>query len=86
MFILLLGEHIDYCGYGVLPMAIEQDMVIAVAKSKEDKLFLADVEEIYRWAFCSSSFAILGLLLKTGNTLERNTCTINAYTSNLNLE
>jgi len=29
-------------------MAIEQDMVIAVAKSKEDKLFLADVEEIYR--------------------------------------
>jgi len=48
LFILLLGEHIDYCGYGVLPMAIEQDMVIAVAKSKEDKLFLADVEEIYR--------------------------------------
>ncbi|XP_076170256.1 N-acetylgalactosamine kinase isoform X2 [Ptiloglossa arizonensis] len=32
----LIGEHIDYCGYAVCPMAIEQDILVAVALSKGD--------------------------------------------------
>ena len=33
----LIGEHVDYCGFPVLPMAIEQDIVIAVRVIKGDK-------------------------------------------------
>ncbi|KAJ3100767.1 galactokinase [Phlyctochytrium planicorne] len=31
----IIGEHIDYCGYSVLPMAIARDVIIAVAESKD---------------------------------------------------
>ncbi|KAG0167573.1 galactokinase [Apophysomyces sp. BC1034] len=44
----LIGEHIDYCGFGVLPMAIERDVVIACATTDADtKVRLANVESKY---------------------------------------
>jgi galactokinase len=33
----LIGEHIDYSGYSVLPMAIERDTIMAVDWTKEGK-------------------------------------------------
>ena len=32
----LIGEHIDYEGYSVLPMAIRQDTIIAIKKRSEE--------------------------------------------------
>ena len=31
----IIGEHIDYCGYSVLPAAIEQDFIMAYIKIED---------------------------------------------------
>ncbi|KAG7187611.1 hypothetical protein KM043_016673 [Ampulex compressa] len=44
----LIGEHIDYCGYAVCPMAIEQDILVAVSLSKDNKIHLTDLDPKYK--------------------------------------
>ncbi|KAJ8667251.1 hypothetical protein QAD02_008913, partial [Eretmocerus hayati] len=44
----LIGEHIDYCGYSVCPMAIEQHVLVAVQKTDDDNaLLLTNVDDKY---------------------------------------
>lgn len=44
----LIGEHIDYCGYGVCPMALEQDILLAIsAQNGSSTLTLANLEKNY---------------------------------------
>lgn len=44
----LIGEHIDYEGYSVLPMAIRQDTIIAIRKREgSNELRIANVNEKY---------------------------------------
>ncbi|XP_012230914.1 N-acetylgalactosamine kinase [Linepithema humile] len=49
----LIGEHIDYCGYAVCPMAIEQDILVAVALSKDNEIHLTNVDPKYKDFRCS---------------------------------
>ncbi|GFR73068.1 N-acetylgalactosamine kinase [Elysia marginata] len=44
----LIGEHIDYCGYSVLPMAIEQDIVMAVSPDETGKLTFVNMDSHYK--------------------------------------
>ncbi|KAK4257872.1 hypothetical protein QN277_007403 [Acacia crassicarpa] len=34
----LIGEHIDYEGYSVLPMAIRQDTIVAIRKNEDERI------------------------------------------------
>ncbi|KAK9738068.1 Galactokinase galactose-binding signature [Popillia japonica] len=45
----LIGEHVDYCGYGVCPMALEQDMLLAVSSCENSSLLkIANLDaEVY---------------------------------------
>ncbi|XP_011350236.1 N-acetylgalactosamine kinase-like isoform X2 [Ooceraea biroi] len=49
----LIGEHIDYCGYAVCPMAIEQDILVAVAVSNDNDIHLTNVDPVYKDFRCS---------------------------------
>lgn len=49
----LIGEHIDYCGYPVLPMAVEQSILLAVAPSDDRCLHITNTNERYKPLKCS---------------------------------
>lgn len=44
----LIGEHIDYSGYGVLPMAVEQSVYCAVKPTSDSHIILHNVDPKYR--------------------------------------
>lgn len=43
----LIGEHVDYCGYSVLPMALEQDITMAVASTDDSTITLVNTIDKY---------------------------------------
>ncbi|KAJ6642466.1 N-acetylgalactosamine kinase [Pseudolycoriella hygida] len=57
----IIGEHVDYCGYPVLPMALEQNILVAVSVDKyTTKLQLANVNPKYKSFECDvNSFEIV---------------------------
>ncbi|KAG8012735.1 N-acetylgalactosamine kinase [Nibea albiflora] len=56
----LIGEHIDYCGYSVLPMAIEPNILAAVSVNNSGRITLANTNPQYKdfTVSCSEDIAI----------------------------
>ncbi|KAF0286933.1 N-acetylgalactosamine kinase [Amphibalanus amphitrite] len=50
----LIGEHIDYCGYSVFPMAVQQDIVMAVRGVSKPTISLANMDPSYADFSCST--------------------------------
>ncbi|XP_015191540.1 PREDICTED: N-acetylgalactosamine kinase-like isoform X2 [Polistes dominula] len=48
----LIGEHIDYCGYAVCPMAIKQHILIAVGISNDHRISVTNVNSNYQDFSC----------------------------------
>lgn len=48
----LIGEHVDYCGYPVLPMAIEQSILLAAAPADDEYLHISNVNDKYKSYNC----------------------------------
>lgn len=49
----LIGEHIDYEGYSVLPMAIRQDTIVAIRINKSEKVLrIANVND-QKYSICT---------------------------------
>lgn len=49
----IIGEHVDYCGYPVLPMAIEQTILLAMAPSEDNLVHLKNVDPKYKPFKCN---------------------------------
>ncbi|XP_033223885.1 N-acetylgalactosamine kinase isoform X1 [Belonocnema kinseyi] len=43
----IIGEHIDYCGYAVCPMAIEQFILVALAASEKNEFRITNLDPKY---------------------------------------
>ncbi|KAK9882323.1 hypothetical protein WA026_020441 [Henosepilachna vigintioctopunctata] len=53
----LIGEHIDYCGYGVCPMALQQDMLLAVSENNTRNIVLVNANKKYKKQVLEPAFS-----------------------------
>ena len=55
-YVIFLGEHVDYCGYAVFPMALEQDLVFAVSVSNDNTYKMTNTNSQFMWELHNSNF------------------------------
>lgn len=48
----LIGEHIDYCGFSVCPIAVQQHILVAVKQTNDSNLHVSNIESKYEDFTC----------------------------------
>ncbi|KAK6627132.1 hypothetical protein RUM44_009609 [Polyplax serrata] len=48
----LIGEHVDYCGYSVCPMAVQQHILVAIKVTDDSLVKISNVDETYNSYEC----------------------------------
>lgn len=58
----LKGEHIDYCGYSVLPMALDQDIVSVCAGNESGVVEICNSNPTFKYVLNTRKFIVERIL------------------------
>ena len=59
----IIGEHIDYCGYGVLPIAIQNAITIVVGRNKDSELKIRNIQPYKYPVYCCKFSAACDVII-----------------------
>eukprot|EP00088_Acartia_fossae_P063116 TRINITY_DN7671_c0_g1_i11.p1 TRINITY_DN7671_c0_g1~~TRINITY_DN7671_c0_g1_i11.p1 ORF type:complete len:458 (-),score=74.93 TRINITY_DN7671_c0_g1_i11:158-1531(-) len=82
----LIGEHIDYCGYAVHPMAIEQDIILGLRTTDDGKLQLQNTNKKRYPDFSTDKLNNIEISTETINWWSYFLCGLKGVYEDMNVE
>jgi len=74
----IIGEHIDYCGYSVLPAALEQDFIIGYIPKDDNKIIIKNIDK-EQYPYIELTTDTLQTFLESGSFVNYFLCGYKAF-------